>query len=248
MTPAHTRQRVYSHTLLHLPGQGSRWRIGYLAEPAAEPGQIRVSRPVADQIASDMQALRATTLAAAADAEEFYADALDAVRHLPRVEMLGEHFVIDRRVFAGRYAVRATEPDADGRYTIGLDLGWQKVDRERCDTVRDDSTWLPPVFTAYRAYIDCFTDPTAALLNLAERAGIAVAWLDRGAIEADSHKLTDDEWSKLRDELHQYDDHVSALDDVNSLFLDQIFSDAGIERFADDAADGDHAADADGAE
>jgi hypothetical protein len=240
MTPSQTPQRVYSHTLLHLPGQRSRWRIGYLAEPAAEPGQILVSRQVAEQIASDMRTLRAQALAAAAQTAEFYEDAIgETDARLPRIEMVGEHLVADwRHVTGDSDALRVTDPDPEGRYTIGLGLGWQQIDRERCDTVRDDATWLPPVFTAYRMYVDCFADTTAALLNLAERAGIAVAWLDRGAIEADSHKLTDDEWSTLRDELHQYDDHVSALDDVNSLFLDQIFSNAGIERFTDEDADG----------
>ena len=52
-----------------------------------------------------------------------------------------------------------------------------------------------PAAAGYRVYIRCFTDPTMALLDLAARAGIAVAYLDRGAIEADTDRtLTDDEW------------------------------------------------------
>jgi hypothetical protein len=242
MTPSQTRQRIYSHALLHVaPEQGSRWRIGYLAEPASEPGQIRVSRPVAHQIASDMRALRAEAVAITAQTAQFYEDAIGEVDALlPRIEMDGEHLVADwRHVTGDSDAFRVTDPDPDGRYTIGLDLGWQQVDRELCDTVRDDSTWPSPVIAAYQAYVGCFSDPTAALLNLAERAGIAVAWLDRGVIEADSRDLTDDEWSQLRDELYQYDEHVSATNDLNSLFLDQIFSDAGIERFTHDDADAD---------
>jgi hypothetical protein len=240
MTPSQTRQRVYSHALLHLPPtEGPRWRIGYLAEPASEPGQIRVSRPVAHQIAGDMQALRAEARAAIAQTAQFYEDAIGEVdARLPRIEMDGEHLVADwRHVTGDSDAFRVTDPDPDGRYTIGLDLGWQQVDRELCDTVRDDSTWPSPTVAAFQAYAGCFTDPTAALLDLADRAGIAVAWLDRGVIEADSRDLTDDEWSRVRDELYQYDEHVSATDDVNSLFLDQIFSDAGIERFTHDDAD-----------
>jgi hypothetical protein len=238
VTTPQTRKRVYSHSLLHLtPAEGSRWRIGYLAEPAGEPGMIRVSRAVAIQVASDMLALRAEELAIAAHSAEFYEDAIGEVdARLPRIEMDGEHLVADwRQVTGDSDAMRVTDPDPDGRYTIGLDLGWQEVDAELCDTVRDDTTWPSPVLTAYQAYVGCFTDATAALLHLAERAGVAVAWLDRGAIEADSRALSDDEWDLVRDELYQYDEHVSATDDVNSLFLDQIFSDAGVERFSDDA-------------
>jgi len=243
MTQPQTLQRVYSHALLHLPERGSRWRIGYLAEPASEPGQIRVSRPVAGQIAGDMRALRAETLAITAQTAQFYQAIAEVDARLPRIEMDGEHLVADwRHVTGDSDALRVTDPDPDGRYTIGLDLGWQQVDRKLCDTVRDDSTWPSPVVAAYQAYVGCFTDPTAALLDLADRAGIAVAWLDRGVIEADSRPLTDDQWSRVRDELYQYDAHVSANDEVNSLFLDQIFSDAGIERLtnddADDAGDG----------
>ena len=245
MTPTQTRQRVYSHALLHLPPeQGSRWRIGYLAEPANEPGQIRVSRPVAHQIAGDMRALRTEARAITAQTAQFYEDAIGEVdARLPRIEMDGEHLVADwRHVTGDSDAFRVTDPDPDGRYTIGLDLGWHQVDAELYDTVRDDTTGPSPVVQAYEAYLGCFTDPTAALLEFAHRAGIAVAWLDRGAIEADSRPLTDDEWDQVRDELYQYDEHVSTTDDVNSLFLDQIFSDAGIERFtpddADDAGDG----------
>jgi hypothetical protein len=91
------------------------------------------------------------------------------------------------------------------------------------------------VVAAYLAYVNRFPDPAAALQDLAERAGIAVAWLDRGAIEADSRPLSDDEWWLVRAELHQYDGHVSATDDVNSVFLDQIFSDTGLDRYRHDA-------------
>ena len=236
MTQSPTRQRVYSHALLHLPAeQGSRWRIGYLAEPASEPGQIRVSRPVAHQIAGDMRALRAQARATIALTAQFYEDAIGEVdAGLPRIEMDGEHLVADwRHVTGDSDTLRVTDPDPDGRYTIGLDLGWQQVRPERCETVRDDTTGPSPVVDAYEAYAGCFTDTTAALLEFAHRSGIAVADLDRGAIEADSRPLTDDEWDLVRDELHQYDDHVSATVDLNASFLDQIFSDAGVDRFDD---------------
>ena len=105
-----------------------------------------------------MQALRGRALAAAADAEEFYEDGLGAVAGLPRVEMHSEHFVVDRRHISGKYAVRVTDPDPDGGYTIGLDLGWQLVDAARCDAVRDDTTCPSPVVAAYLAYVNHFTD------------------------------------------------------------------------------------------
>ena len=221
------------------PEQGSRWRIGYLAEPASEPGQIRVSRPVAHQIAGDIRALRAEARAAIAQTAQFYDDAIGEVdARLPRIEMDGEHLVADwRHVTGDSDTVRVTDPDPDGRYTIGLDLGWQQVDRQLCDTVRDDTTGPSPVVDAYEAYVGCFTDATAALLEFAHRAGIAVAYLDRGAVEADSRPLTDDEWDQVRDELHQYDDHVSATVDLNASFLDQIFADAGVDRFGDADSD-----------
>jgi hypothetical protein len=225
------------------PAEQARWRIGYHGEPATEPGMIRVSRPVAHQIANDMRALRAEARALTAQTAQYYEDAIAKVdARLPRIEMDGEHLVADwRHVAMGGDPFRVADPDPDGRYTIGLDLGWQQVDAELCDVVRDDTTGPSPVVEAYEAYVGCFTDPTAALLEFAHRAGIAVAWLDRGAIEADSRDLTDDEWSLLRDQLYQYDEHVSATDDLNSLFLDQIFSDAGIERSTHDDADGDGA-------
>src|SRR5262249_40889000 len=149
---------------------------------------------------------------------------------LPRIEMDGEHFVADwRHVTGDRDSIVVSDPDPDGLYTIGLYPGWQLVDAELCDAVRDDTTGPSPMLTAYRAYVGCFTDPAAAMLELAEGAGIAVAWLDRGAIEADSRPLTDDEWDLILAELYQYDEHVSATDALNSLFLDRIFSDAGLD-------------------
>jgi hypothetical protein len=238
VTTSQARRRVYSHSLLHLPPvEGARWRIGYHAEPATEPGLIRASRAVAHQIASDLLALRTETLAIAAHTAQSYRDVIGAVdARLPRIEMDGEHLVADwRHVTADSNALQVTDPGPDGRYTIGLDLGWQQVDAELCDTVRDDTTWPSPVLTAYQAYVGCFTDPVAALLHLAEHAGIAVAWLDRGAIEADSRPLSHDEWNLIRAELYQYDEYVSATGEVNSLFLDRIFSDAGLERYGDDA-------------
>jgi hypothetical protein len=77
--------------------------------------------------------------------------------------------------------------------------------------------------------------------NLAERAGIAVAYLDRPAIEECSRTLSDDEWALIRDELHHYDQYISASD--NDMFLDQIFSDAGLERYRDADADATETAD-----
>lgn len=90
---------------------------------------------------------------------------------------------------------------------------------------------------AYQAYVACFTDATQALLHLSHTAGIAVAYLDRGCIEAErGGPLTDEQWEELTYQLDEYDDHVS-FDDTNSLFLDQIFADANIPRHPDDEDD-----------
>jgi hypothetical protein len=92
---------------------------------------------------------------------------------------------------------------------------------------------------AYQRYVACFTDATQALLHLGHTAGIAVAYLDRGCIEAErGGPLTDEQWEELTDRLDEYDDHVS-FDDTNALFLDQIFSDASIPRRPEDEADDD---------
>ncbi|GGL12706.1 hypothetical protein [Mangrovihabitans endophyticus] len=233
MSPPPARRLIFSHYLLRLPGHGgARRRIGYHAAPAATPGMIRASRAVAAQIAADLQALRAETLAAAARREQFYDDALVEVdSHLPRIEKHGEHLVADWRLVTGdRNAVRATSPDPDGRYTLDLGLGWQRVGAGQCDTVRDDTTGASPLADASAAYASCFTDAPAALLHLAGRAGIAVAWLDRDAIEAGSRELTDEQWALIRDQLDQYHEHVSGTGTVNSTFLDRIFARAGLER------------------
>jgi hypothetical protein len=91
----------------------------------------------------------------------------------------------------------------------------------------------PPAKAAYDTYVACFTSPTAALLDLAARAGIAVAYLDRDTIEVD-RALTDDEWRKITDELDWYDEHVSTSGEVNAFFLDQVFASAGVARWIDD--------------
>jgi hypothetical protein len=89
----------------------------------------------------------------------------------------------------------------------------------------------------YQAYLACFTDSTQALLHLSHTAGIAVAYMDRGYIEAErGGPLTDEQWEELTYHLDEYDDHVS-FDDTNSLFLDQIFSNANIPRHPADADD-----------
>jgi hypothetical protein len=231
MTPPPRSPQVYSHELLQLPPTyRGRFRIGYRGEPAADADMFRVSRAVAVQIADDMHALRAETLALAAQAEEFYADAVCTADVLPRVEMHGEHFVVDRRhISSSRYAVRTTEPDHDGLYTLGFDLGWRQVAADRCEYVRDDSTWLSPVVAAYQAYVGCFIDAAAAVRDLGERAGIAVAYLDRAAVEACSRPLLDDEWALIRQRLHHYDQYLSAGD--HDLLLNQIFSAAGLDRY-----------------
>jgi hypothetical protein len=90
---------------------------------------------------------------------------------------------------------------------------------------------------AYQAYVACFTDATQALLHLSHTAGIAVAYMDRGYIEAErGGPLTDEQWEELTYELDEYDDHVS-FDDTNALFLDQIFANANIPRRPDDEDD-----------
>jgi hypothetical protein len=87
---------------------------------------------------------------------------------------------------------------------------------------------------AYQAYVACFADATQALLHLSHTAGIAVAYLDRGYIEAErGGPLTDEQWEELTYQLDEYDEHVS-FDDTNSVFLDQIFSDANIPRHPED--------------
>lgn len=87
---------------------------------------------------------------------------------------------------------------------------------------------------AFQQYIACFSSPTIALLDFAARARIAVAYLDREAIEADIDRaLTADEWDKIAYQLDGYDEYVSNSDDLNYAFLEQIFADAGVERFID---------------
>lgn len=101
-----------------------------------------------------------------------------------------------------------------------------------------------PVDTAYATYTASFCSPTMAMLDLAGRARIAVAYLDRGAIEADTDReLTDDEWDKIACQLDWYDEHVSGVGggELNSAFLDQVFAAAGVQRHLgeDDSTNGD---------
>ncbi|GAA0475508.1 hypothetical protein Aca07nite_84390 [Actinoplanes capillaceus] len=239
MTTPKTGLRVYSHTLLHQPPDPRRWRFGYLAAPAAKPGRIRVSRAVAEQICRDLAQLRTEALEDAMADAEFYEDALvetDAI--LPRLYLDGEHLVSDwRHVTGDSDTLRTTDPDPDGWYTITLGLAWRQVDADDCDTVRDDSTATSPTTAAYQAYVGLFTDPAMALLDLTGRAGIAVAYLDRGAIEADTRALTDDEWGRIAYQLDDYDQHVSNSVDVNATFRDRIFAAAGVEQHLDDDPD-----------
>ena len=91
-----------------------------------------------------------------------------------------------------------------------------------------------PAGAAYAAYVACFSNPTMALLDLAGRAGIAVAYLDR-AIEADTGRdLTGDEWDKIACQVDWYDEHVSGSGDLNGAFLDQVFAAAGVDRYLDE--------------
>jgi len=170
-----------------------------------------------------------------ADAE-FYEDALAEVdATLPRLHLDGEHLVADwRHVEGNSDALRSTDPDPDGQYTIGLGLTWRQITLEECYSVCDHSTQPSPATVAYRAYIGCFTSPALALLDLAGRARIAVAYLDRGAIEADSRTLTDDEWELISYQLDRYDEHVSNSGELNAAFLDHIFAAAGVEHSIDD--------------
>ncbi len=240
MTNPKTRLRVYSHALLQQPQHRlTRWRIGYCATPADQPGHIRVSPAVAEQICRDLAQLRADATAAAMADAEYHEDALAAVdATLPRLHLDGEHLVADwRHVEGDSDALRSTEPDPDGWYTIGLGLAWRQVIAGRCDTIRDDSTWPKPAAAAYQAYVGCFTDATAALRDLAGRAGIAVAYLDRSAIETDTGRtLTDDEWDRINHQLDWYGEHVrgSGGGELNAAFLDQVFAAAGVARHIED--------------
>jgi hypothetical protein len=239
VTTAPTRPRVYTHALLQvLDGDRPRWSIGYLAEPATEPGTIRVSPLGAHQIASDLLGLRNDALNDAAQTAASLADALATVNaRLPRITVVGDSIVADWRDVRGDSgAFLLTHPDPDGGYTLDLGLDWQLVDPDLCYRIRNNTAWPPPAATAYQAYVAGFANPVDAVGDLAERAGVAVAYLDRAAIEECSRTLSDDEWSLIRGELHQYDQYISA--DDNDLFLDQIFSDAGLERYRDaDATD-----------
>jgi hypothetical protein len=94
--------------------------------------------------------------------------------------------------------------------------------------------------SAYDAYVACFSSPTLALLDLAARAGIAVAYLDRDTIEAD-RPLTNEEWAKIADELDWYDEYVSNSGDLNAVFLDEVFAAAGVPRYIEESADGGNA-------
>lgn len=239
MTTAPTRPQVYTHALLQvLDADRPRWSIGYLAQPATEPGTIRVSPLGVYRIASDLLGLRNDALNDAAQTGASLAGALATVdAQLPRITVVGDSIVADWRDVHGDIGAHLiTRPDPDGGYTLGLGLDWHPVDAGLCYRVRDNTAWPPPAATAYQAYVAGFANPVDAVRDLAERAGIAVAYLDRAAIEECSRTLSDDEWSLIRDELHQYDQYISAGD--NDLFLDQIFSDAGLERYRDaDATD-----------
>ncbi|MGI5185480.1 hypothetical protein ACQEVZ_55480 [Dactylosporangium sp. CA-152071] len=102
---------------------------------------------------------------------------------------------------------------------------------ERPDPPRHDAQQTEH---AYQAYVACFIDATQALLHLSHNAGIAVAYMDRGYIEADrGAPLTDEQWQEIQFRLETYDDHVSYTDS-NSLYLDQIFASADIPRWPDD--------------
>lgn len=90
-----------------------------------------------------------------------------------------------------------------------------------------------PAVTAacYRAYLSRFERPALALLDLATRAGIAVAYLDRTAIEASrGAPLSDEQWDDVAYGLHWYDEHVSGIGggDSNLAFLEQVFTRAGV--------------------
>jgi hypothetical protein len=235
-----TAPRIYSHTLVRRQQNGAvRWRFGYAAAPAARPGRVRVSPAVAEQICRDLAQLRAEAIAEAMAGVEFYEDALAEVDAIvPRLYLDGDRLIADwRHVDGSSDALRSTDPDPDGWYTVTLGLHWRQVEASDCDTVRDDSTWLSSTAAAYQAFVGCFSDPTVALLDLASRADIAVAYLDRGAIEADSRRLTDDEWDRISDHLADYDQHVSGSGDLNAAFLDHLFAAAGLERDAEDGAE-----------
>ncbi|MET7396298.1 hypothetical protein ABZS66_22735 [Dactylosporangium sp. NPDC005572] len=83
-----------------------------------------------------------------------------------------------------------------------------------------------------------FRSPTDALLDFAQRAGIAVAWLDREYIEIErGGTLSDPEWADIAAGLDSYDEHCCYSVDLNASFLDQLFAEAGIPRYpADDPA------------
>ncbi|GIJ49378.1 hypothetical protein Val02_62640 [Virgisporangium aliadipatigenens] len=83
---------------------------------------------------------------------------------------------------------------------------------------------------AYRRYRAYFPSGTRALLHLCNEEGIAVAYLDRQAIEAErGGPLTDRQWHDLRSHLDAYGSGVSA-GMTNAEFLDHVFHDARIPR------------------
>jgi hypothetical protein len=95
---------------------------------------------------------------------------------------------------------------------------------------------------AYRAYVGCFDSPTIALLDLAARAGIAVAYLDRAAIEGHrGQALTDTQWSRITGQLDWYDEHVSGISGgyTNLAFLEQVFHKAVVPFDPDGDSDND---------
>ncbi|GAA4259948.1 hypothetical protein GCM10022255_086700 [Dactylosporangium darangshiense] len=88
------------------------------------------------------------------------------------------------------------------------------------------------VADAFRQYVALFGTPTDALLDLASRAGIAVAWLDRESIELERDgPLSDTEWEGVAMGLDSYDEHCCYSTELNSSFLDQIFAGAGVPRY-----------------
>jgi hypothetical protein len=88
---------------------------------------------------------------------------------------------------------------------------------------------------AYRRYVAQFRASTDALLDLSQRAGMAVAWMDREYIEIErGGKLTDADWEQIALGLDGYDEHCSNSADLSSSFLDQVFAEAGVPRYARD--------------
>jgi hypothetical protein len=155
----------------------------------------------------------------------------------------GDHPAVDLAPGADPGAARRVLIDVLANlrhYADAAGLDYLAIDEQADEFYRSELDHPPATSAAeagYRRYVAAFGDATDALLHLAARTGIAVAWLDRHYF--DGHHgvpLTDEQWARVAPLLDSYDTHVS-WSDSNALYADQILAEAGIPPLDDEAAD-----------